>query len=63
MVVIKCIMLIITGILLITNNFNDDNDNRNILNLILIMYLIVIIFGWFVDSMTWPILLTFIFDD
>lgn len=45
MVVIKCIMLIITGILLITNNFNDDNDNRNILNLILIMYLIVIIFG------------------
>lgn len=46
MIILKCIMIIITTLLLIANNYRkDENDMQGFINIVLIMYIAIIIFG------------------
>lgn len=46
MIILKAIMLILTTFLLIANNYRkDENDMQGLINIILLMYIAIILFG------------------
>lgn len=46
MVILKAVMLVLTTFLLIANNYRkEENDFQGLINIVLLMYIAIILFG------------------